>query len=167
MIALPAPRAAQGSSTTLSALALPQPKLRALARWKPQDSQAERQAALSKWSQLLRAVPHFFPEATQLELVHEDSQIELSNFDLRFSKKSTNTLLNRVSSLQRFAAWTLKGFAHEPLAEALVFLYCQSLKQKQPASSAPDQLCQALNFADGVLGLQPRASELSVLESKH
>ncbi|CAE7038805.1 PPT1, partial [Symbiodinium sp. KB8] len=80
------------------------------------DSQAERQAALSKWSQ--------------------------------------------VSSLRRFAAWTVKSFPREPLSESLVFLYCQHVSRTQPDSSAPDQLCQALNFADGVLVLQAPAKEL-------
>ena len=105
-------------------------------------------------------MPYFFPEETQLELVHEDSQTELGNFDLRFAKKSTNTLLNRVSSLQRFAAWALRAFPREPLGEALVFLYCQQFSARQPGSSAPDQLCQALNFAGGVLGLRTQASLL-------
>ena len=95
-----------------------------------------------------------------MELIHEDSQTELGNFDLRFAKKSTNTLLNRVSSLQRFAAWALRAFPHEPLGEALVLLYCQQFSARQPGSSAPDQLCQALNFAGGVLGLRTQASLL-------
>ena len=128
-VALPKPVLEQGKSAAVQVPRLPQPKLRRLSQWKPQDSQAERQAALSKWSQLLRAVPYFFPEETQLELVHEDSQTELGNFDLRFAKKSTNTLLNRVSSLQRFAAWALRAFPREPLGEALVFLYCQQLSE--------------------------------------
>ena len=146
-------------------VSLPQPKLRSVAQWRPQDSKTERQAALSKWSQLLRAVPHFFPKETQLEVVHEQSQVELGNLDLRFAKKSTNTLLSRVSSLQRFAAWKVKCFPHEPLSESIVFLYCQYLSQKQPDSSALDQLCQALNFADGVLGLQTEARLLITEQS--
>ncbi|CAE7637842.1 unnamed protein product, partial [Symbiodinium microadriaticum] len=158
-VPLPTPVAAKALVQQTS-LRPPQPKLRSVTQWKPQDSQAERQAALSKWSQLLRAVPHLFPEETQLEIVHEDNQVELGNLDLRFAKKSTNTLLSRVSSLQRFAAWKLKCFPHEPLSESVVFLYCEHLKQKQPDSSAPDQLCQALNFTDGVLGLQAPARTL-------
>ena len=157
---LPVSRQEQSQPKPLPQPALPQPKLRVFRQWKPQDSQAERQAALSKWSQLLRAVPHFFAEETQLEVVHEDSQLELGNLDLRFAKKSTNTLLNRVSSLRRFAAWTVKSFPREPLSESLVFLYCQHISRTQPDSSAPDQLCQALNFADGVLVLQAPAKEL-------
>ncbi|CAE7708446.1 slc10a7 [Symbiodinium sp. CCMP2592] len=125
-----------------------------------QDSQAERQAALSKWSPLLRAVPHFFQPETVSEIANEDSCVELGNLDLRFAKKSTNTLLNRVSSLQRLAAWTLKAFPHEPLSEPLVFLYCQHVTSQQPSSSAPDQLCQALNFSEGSLGLQVPAARL-------
>ena len=156
-VPLPAPADTKATNSLSLSVSLPQPKLRSVAQWRPQDSQAERQAALSKWSQLLRAVPHFFPEETQLEVVHEQSQVELGNLDLRFAKKSTNTLLSRVSSLQRFAAWKVKCFPHEPLSESIVFLYCQYLSQKQPDSSAPDQLCQALNFADGVLGLQTEA----------
>ncbi|OLP99751.1 hypothetical protein AK812_SmicGene17658 [Symbiodinium microadriaticum] len=128
---------------------LPTPKLRALGQWKPQDSQAERQAALSKWSQLFRAVPHLFRPETVSEVVHESSRTELGNLDMRFAKKSTNTLLNRVSSLQRFAAWLLRSFPHEPLSEALVFLYCQNVTSQTTGSSVPDQLSQALNFADG------------------
>ena len=54
----------------------------------------------------------------------------------------------------------MKCFPHEPLSESIVFLYCQHLSQKQPDSSAPDQLCQALNFADGVLGLAVAAKTL-------
>ncbi|CAE7446098.1 Mns1 [Symbiodinium microadriaticum] len=137
------------------------PQVAQLRQWKPQDSQAERQAALSKWSQLLMAVPHLFQEDTQFEIVHENSQIELGNFDLRFAKKSTNTLESRVSSLRRFefAAWAVKDFPREPLAEPPVFLYCQRLSEKQPASSAPDQFCQALNFTDGTLGLQTSARD--------
>ena len=134
-VPLPTPVAAKALVQQTS-LRPPQPKLRSVTQWKPQDSQAERQAALSKWSQLLRAVPHLFPEETQLEIVHEDNQVELGNLDLRFAKKSTNTLLSRVSSLQRFAAWKLKCFPHEPLSESVVFLYCEHLKQKQPDSSA-------------------------------
>ncbi|CAE7256494.1 unnamed protein product [Symbiodinium natans] len=159
-VALPTPVLETAKTSLLAPAQLPQPKLRRLSQWKPQDSQAERQAALSKWSQLLRAAPHFFTEAIQLEIVHENMQIELGNFDLRFAKKSTNTLLNRVSSLQRFAAWALRSFPHEPLAEALVFLYCQQLSQKQTGSSAPDQLCQALNFAGGTLEFRVPQSDL-------
>ena len=84
----------------------------------------------------------------------------LGNLDLRFAKKSTNTLLNRVSSLQRFAAWLLRSFPHEPLSEALVFLYCQNVTSQVTGSSVPDQLSQALNFADGCLGLHVAASSL-------
>ena len=54
----------------------------------------------------------------------------------------------------------MKCFPHEPLSESIVFLYCQHLSQKQPDSSAPDQLCQALNFAAGVLGLATVAKTL-------
>ena len=128
--------------------------------FKPQDSQAERQAALSKWSQLFRATPHFFQPATVSEIAHENSRVELGNLDLRFAKKSTNTLLNRISSLTRFAALRLKAFPHEPLSEPLVFLYCQHVTSQQPSSSVPDQLCQALNFSQGCLGLQVPASNL-------
>ena len=128
-VPLPAPAETKATNSLSLRASLPQPKLRSVAQWRPQDSQAERQAALSKWSQLLRAVPHFFPEETQLEVVHEQSQVELGNLDLRFAKKSTNSLLSRVSSLQRFAAWKVKCFPHEPLSESIVFLYCQYLSQ--------------------------------------
>ena len=64
-VPLPAPAETKDASRLTQSLSLPQPKLRSLSQWKPQDSQAERQAALSKWSQLLRAVPHFFLEETQ------------------------------------------------------------------------------------------------------
>ena len=145
-VPLPAPAETKATDSLSLRASLPQPKLRSVTQWRPQDSQAERQAALSKWSQLLRAVPHFFPEETQLEVVHEQSQVELGNLDLRFAKKSTNTLLSRVSSLQRFAAWKVKCFPQEPLSESIVFLYCQYLSQKQPDSSALDwpssELCR-------------------------
>ncbi|CAE7577017.1 unnamed protein product [Symbiodinium sp. CCMP2592] len=159
--AVPLPRPTQSTqSAEVSAPVAPKPRLRALGQWQPQDSQAERQAALSKWSQLLRAVPHFFQPETVSEVANESSRVELGNLDLRFAKKSTNTLLNRISSLQRFAAWCLKAFPHEPLSEPLVFLYCQHVTSQQPSSSAPDQLCQALNFSQGCLGLQTPASSL-------
>ena len=69
-VPLPAPADTKAKDSVSQASRLPQPRLRSVAQWKPQDSQAERQAALSKWSQLLRT-PHFFPEQTQLEIVHE------------------------------------------------------------------------------------------------
>ena len=61
-------------------------------------------------------MPHFFQPETVSEIAHENSRIELGNLDLRFAKKSTNTL-NRISSLQRFVAWVIKAFPHEPLSE--------------------------------------------------
>ncbi|CAE7676487.1 unnamed protein product, partial [Symbiodinium microadriaticum] len=158
-VPLPQP-VSQPAEAQLQPASLPTPKLRALGQWKPQDSQAERQAALSKWSQLFRAVPHLFRPETVSEVVHECSRTELGNLDLRFAKKSTNTLLNRVSSLQRFAAWLLRSFPHEPLSEALVFLYCQNVTSQVTGSSVPDQLSQALNFADSCLGLHVPASSL-------
>ena len=158
-VPLPQP-VSQTVEAKLQPASLPTPKLRALGQWRPQDSQAERQAALSKWSQLFRAVPHLFRPETVSEVVHESSRTELGNLDLRFAKKSTNTLLNRVSSLQRFAAWLLRSFPHEPLSEALVFLYCQNVTSQTTGSSVPDQLSQALNFADGCLGLHVTASSL-------
>ena len=81
-VPLPAPADTKAKDCVSQASSLPQPKLRSVAQWKPQDSQAERQAALSKWSQLLRTVPHFFPEQTQLEIVHEHSQVELGNLGI-------------------------------------------------------------------------------------
>ncbi|CAE7262843.1 URC1, partial [Symbiodinium sp. KB8] len=158
-VPLPQPSVQSGQGSAPQAT-LPAPKLRSLGSWKPQDSQAERQAALSKWSQLFRAVPHLFKSETVSEVVHECSRAELGNLDLRFAKKSTNTLLNRVSSLQRFAAWLVRSFPHEPLGESLVFLYCQHVTSQSSGSSVPDQLSQALNFADGCLGLQVAAAEL-------
>ncbi|CAE7939410.1 unnamed protein product [Symbiodinium necroappetens] len=161
-VPLPQP-VSQSAEAKLQSASLPTPKLRTLGQWKPQDSQAERQAALSKWSQLFRAVPHLFRPETVSEVVHECSRTELGNLDLRFAKKSTNTLLNRVSSLQRFAAWLLRSFPHEPLSEALVFLYCQNVTSQVTGSSVPDQLSQALNFADGCLGLHVAVRWLQTL----
>ena len=158
-VPLPQPSVQSGQGSAAQAT-LPAPKLRSLGSWKPQDSQAERQAALSKWSQLFRATPHLFKPETVSEVVHECSRTELGNLDLRFAKKSTNTLLNRVSSLQRFAAWLLRSFPHEQLSEALVFLYCQHVTAQSSGSSVPDQLSQALNFADGCLSLQVPAADL-------
>ena len=81
-VPLPVPADTKASSKLSQTFSLPQPKLRSLSQWKPQDSQAERQAALSKWSQLFRTVPHFFLEETQLEVVHENSQVELATLCL-------------------------------------------------------------------------------------
>ena len=89
-VPLPQPVAPSAEAQT-KAVSLPAPKLRPLGQWKPQDSQAERQAALSKWSQLFRAVPHIFKPETVSEIVHECSRVELGHLDLRFAKKSTNT----------------------------------------------------------------------------
>ena len=49
-VALPKPVLELGKGAAVQVPQLPRPKLRRLAQWKPQDSQAERQAALSKWS---------------------------------------------------------------------------------------------------------------------
>ena len=136
------------------------PRLHAVADFKATDAQAERQAALTKWDQIVRLVPELFDPTVLSQLHHEDFAIELGNLDLIFSKKSTNTLLCRASSMLRFSSWFLKSFPEEAVSESVLFLYCQKLRKEKKDTSGPDQLLQALNFCSGTLGLSVPISEL-------
>ena len=90
---------------------LPQPKLRALSQWKPQDSQAERQAALSKWSQLLRAVPYFFQSEPVREIVHETCKVELGEPRLALCKEEYKHTTEQDQQPSAFCSLGHKGFS--------------------------------------------------------
>ena len=139
---------------------LHQPRLRAVGDYKASDAQAERQAALTKWTQVIRLIPKLFDPAILSQVHHEDFSVELGNLDMIFSKKSTNTLICRASSMLRFGSWVVRSFPAEAISESMVFLYCKKLKTDKQATSAPDQLLQALNFSAGTLGLSVPVSEL-------
>ena len=81
----------------LKAPRLHAPKLRAVADFRPTDAQAERQAALTKWDQVVRLLPRLFDPTVLSQLHNEDFAVELGNLDLIFSKKSTSTLTSRAS----------------------------------------------------------------------
>ena len=136
------------------------PRLRATAAWTTVDARAERQAALAKWSQILRAVPSLFDATSLSEIHNEQEQIELGMLDLFFSRKSTNTLNNRASVLRRFAAWMLKHFPSEPVSESILFLFSKDMASKQSDTGVPDQLVQAINFTKGTIKLHLPAEEL-------
>ena len=139
---------------------LQQPRLRAVGDYRASDAQAERQAALTKWSQIIRLIPRLFDPTTLAQVHHENFSVELGNLDMIFSKKSTNALICRASSMLRFGSWVVKNFPAETISESMVFLYCKRLKTDKQATSAPDQLLQALNFSAGTLGLSVPVSEL-------
>ena len=139
---------------------VPRPAASLQMAMRTQDLQAQRQAALSKWAQLLRTMPHLFPAGSLAQLHHEDTQVELGNLELVFAKKATNTLLCRVSALAKFARWVLKCFPGEIIGECLVFLYVKFLEKQRPDSSGPDQLLQALNFLQGTIGLAVHVQSL-------
>ena len=139
---------------------LHQPKLRAVGDYKVSDAQAERQAALTKWTQIIRLIPMLFDATTLSQVHHEDFAVESGNLDMLFSKKSTNTLICRASSMLRFGSWVVKNFPAETISESMVFLYCKKLRTDKQASSAPDQLLQALNFCSGTIGLSAPVAEL-------
>ena len=144
----------------LKALKLHAPKLRAVADFRPTDAQAERQAALTKWDQVVRLLPRLFDPTVLSQLHNEDFVVELGNLDLIFSKKSTSTLMSRASSMLRFCSWILRTFPEEVVSEPILFLYCQKLRKEKKDTSGPDQLLQALNFCAGTLGLSVPVAEL-------
>ena len=129
------------------------PRLRAVADYRASDAQAERQAALTKWDQVIRLIPKLFDPVVLSQIHHEDFAVELGNLDMIFSKKATNTLNCRASSMLRFASWVIKSFPAENISEPIVFLYCKKLREDKASTSAPDQLLQALNFCSGTVGL--------------
>ena len=139
---------------------LHQPRLRPVADYRVCDAQAERQAVLTKWSQIIRLTPRLFDPVVLSQLHHEDFAAELGNLDMVFSKKATNTLKCRASAMMRFGGWVVKNFPAEPISESIVFLYCKKLRADKQGSSAPDQLLQALNFCAGTLGLSVPVAEL-------
>ena len=129
------------------------PRLRAVADYSVTDARAERQAALTKWDQVIRSLPRLFDAVVLSQVHNENFSVELGNLDMIFSKKATNTLLCRASAMLRFAAWVLRSFPQEDITELIVFLCCKKLRSNKKDSSGPDQLLQALNFCSGTLGL--------------
>ena len=121
------------------------------ADFKATEAQAERQAALAKWDQIVRLMPRLFDPTVLSQLHHEDFSVELGNLDLIFSKKSTSTLLCRASSMLRFCSWFIRSFPEEAVSEPVLFLYFQKLRKDKKDTSGPDQLLQALNFCSGTL----------------
>ena len=119
----------------LKAPKLHAPKLRAVADFRPTDAQAERQAALTKWDQVVRLLPRLFDPTVLSQLHNEDFAVELGNLDLIFSKKSTSTLMSRASSMLRFCSWILRTFPEEVVSEPILFLYCQKLRKEKKDTS--------------------------------
>ena len=105
-------------------------------------------------------IPMLFDATTLSQVHHEDFAVELGNLDMLFSKKSTSTLVSRASAMLRFGSWVVKNFPAEAISESMVFLYCKKLRTDKQASSAPDQLLQALNFCSGTIGLSLPLAEL-------
>ena len=136
------------------------PKLRAVADYSVTDARAERQAALTKWDQVIRNLPRLFDPEVLSQVHNENFAVELGNLDMIFSKKATNTLLCRASAMLRFASWVLRSFPQEDITEPLVFLCCKKLRTDRKDSSGPDQLLQALNFCSGTLGLAVPIAQL-------
>ena len=159
----PVPIPQAPASSTLQAVVpqVPRPRLRPLGSLCQRDAQSLRQAALARWSHIMRSAPYLF-DVNIVNQVHSSETVEeLGNLDLIFAKKSTNTLLSRASSVHRFVIWALRHFPQEPLAEPLVFLYCKQEQKKRPEGSAVDQFVQALNFCQGTLGLAEPADTLA------
>ena len=158
---VPLPSPATGSTLQPVAPQVPQPRLRPLGSMSQVDAQSSRQAALGRWSHIVRSAPYLF-DVNIVNQVHSAvTSEELGNLDLIFAKKSTNTLLSRASSIHRFVIWALRHFPQEPLAEPLVFLYCKQEQKKRPVGSSVDQFVQALNFCQGTLGLAEPAGNLA------
>ena len=122
----------------------------------------ERQAALSKWSALVRLAASLFAEQVAQQVLDPQVSKELGNLEVLFCKKSTNTLLNRSYSLKKFVLWCVHRFPLEPLGEPLLFLYLQELQAIQAAASTADQLVStlALAFVHGTLGLRVHIDSL-------
>ena len=136
------------------------PKLRAVGDYSVTDARAERQAALTKWDQVIRNLPRLFDPEVLSQVHNENFAVELGNLDMIFSEKATNTLLCRASAMLRFASWVLRSFPQEDITEPLVFLYCKKLRTDRKDGSGPDQLLQALNFCSGTLGLAVPIAQL-------
>ena len=88
----------------------------------------------------LPRAPSLFSEHVASQVLDPHVQKELGNLEVVFCKKSTNTLLNRCSSLRKFVLRCVFRFLQEPLSEALLFLYLQELQASQAAASTADLL---------------------------